>query len=93
MQVTLVDKKKGFVSATFMDGTPIDPNATYKGVIIDFLLQGGVDFVKIIGPVFEPKNTVNIGDFKKVIKPYLEDLGVIREGSLIDPENPRIIVN
>ena len=69
MYVTLVNGVKGFTSASFMDGTPIDPSTTYTGVTIDFLLQGGDDFAKIIGPVFEPKNTVNIGEFKTVLKP------------------------
>ena len=78
MHVTLVNNVKGFVSATFMDGTPIDPEKTYTGITIDFLLQGGDDFSKIIGPVFVPKNTVNLGEFKAVVEPKLRDLGVIR---------------
>lgn len=76
-----------------MDGTPIDPAQTYTGATIDFLLQGGDDFSKIIDVVYTPRNTVKIGEFKEVIKPYLVDLGTIREGSLVDPANPRLIVN
>lgn len=60
-RVTLDGIKKGFVSATFMDGTPIDPSATYKGVTVDFLLTGGDDFKDIIGKVYVPRNAVSLG--------------------------------
>ena len=59
--MTFDGKNKGFVSATFQDGSEIDPEATYIGLTIDFLLTGGDDFADVIGKVYTPRNTVNLG--------------------------------
>lgn len=76
-----------------MDETPIDPTATYVGATIDFLLQGGDDFGKVIkDKVYTPRNVARIGEFKEILKPYLVDLKSI-DDNLVDPLNPRIVVN
>lgn len=81
-----------FISATMADGTPIVPDRVYRGLSIDFLLQGGDDFKNVIGKTYTPRNTKNHGVIRDTLRKPLEAMGVIREGTLIDPDHPRLIV-
>ena len=57
----------------------------YRGLSIDFLLEGGDDFNKAMGKVYTLRNSKVEGGIKALLKPKLMDLKVIKEGSLIDP--------
>lgn len=85
-------EKHKFINATMYNGTAIDPEATYKGITIDFLLNGGDDFKDVIGKVYTPRNVRDLGVIRTVLKKPLVDLKVIEEGTLIDPDHPRLIV-
>lgn len=93
-QTVGIDKQGAhrFISATLMDGSPIDPEATYRGLSIDFLLQGGDDFGKFINKSYTPRNTYSHGLIRDLLRKPLESLGVIRANSLIDPKHPRLTV-
>lgn len=67
-----------------MDGTEIEASKTYTGTSIDFLINGGDDFSKVINKVFVPKNVKKIGEFKQIVQPFLENLKTIKP-PLIDP--------
>ena len=45
--------QKGFINATIIDGSEIDPKKIYTGCTNDFLLNGGYDFARVIGPTDE----------------------------------------
>ena len=59
---------------------------------IDFLLQGGDDFSNAMGKVYTLRNDKMEGSIKDLVRPKLIELGIILEGSLIDPKYPRLIV-
>lgn len=80
------------VNVTLDNGKQIIPEKMYRGMSVDFLLQGGDDFANVMGKVYTLRNSKNEGVTRDLIRPQLESLKVIREGSLIDPENPRLIV-
>ncbi len=80
---------RSFNSVSWMDGTSIDPEGVYRGVTIDFLLNGGDDFKSVD---YKPRNTKKHGDFKTVARPKLEAMESITEAKCIDPDHPRIIV-
>ena len=80
------------VNATLYNGDPIIPDKIYRGMSIDFLLQGGDDFKNVIGKVYTVRNAKQEGLIRDLIRPKLKDLKLIREGSLIDPNHPRLIV-
>ena len=80
------------VNATFCNGEAIIPDKMYRGMSIDFLLQGGDDFKDVMGKVYTLRNQKNEGLIRNLIRPKLEDIQLIREGSLIDPTHPRLIV-
>ena len=81
-----------FISANLMDGSPIDPQTTYRGLSIDFLLQGGDDFGNFINKHYTPRNTHSHGLIRDLLRKPLENLGVVRANSLIDPKHPRLTV-
>lgn len=81
-----------FVTASFINGEPIIPDRMYRGMSIDFLLQGGDDFKDVMNKVYTVRNEKNEGLIRDLIRPILQDLKVVREGSLIDPDHPRLIV-
>lgn len=64
----------------------------YRGMSIDFLTQGGDDFAGAMGKVYTLRNSKDEGNIRDLIRPKLEGLKVIREGSLIDPAHPRLVV-
>ncbi len=39
-----------------MNGSVIEQDVVYRGVTSDFLLNGGDDFIKVIGKVYKPRN-------------------------------------
>ena len=80
------------ISAALYNGDPIVPDRKYRGMSIDFLLQGGDDFKEVIGHVYNVTNPRNEGLIRDLIRPKLVDLKLIREGSLIDPDHPRLII-
>lgn len=59
--VGIANQQHRFISATLADGSPIDPAATYRGLSIDFLLQGGDDFGQVINKSYTPRNTKRHG--------------------------------
>lgn len=81
-----------YVSAKLTDGSEIDPNKFYTGVASDFLLGGGDDFKDVIGKVYTPRNVVSLGEFRGSIRGLLKDMKIIKKGSLIDPDHPRIVI-
>lgn len=81
-----------FINATWINGQPIVLDKVYRGMSIDFLLQGGDDFKNVMGKTYTLRNSKNQGSIKNLIRPKLMELQTIREGSLIDPNKPRLIV-
>jgi 2',3'-cyclic-nucleotide 2'-phosphodiesterase (5'-nucleotidase family) len=59
-QVVGIDRQNNhrFISATLADGSPIDPEKTYRGLTIDFLINGGDDFNQVINKTYTPRNTI-----------------------------------
>lgn len=92
MEVSYQNLVKGFISAKFINGTEIDPVKTYIGVTIDFLLKGGDDFKDVINKTYTPQNEQDKGDYKVITEPLLKKMGVIKAGTLINPDQPRLIV-
>ena len=95
LRVTVSEKGRSdhkFVNATLYNGDPIVLDKMYRGLSIDFLLQGGDDFKGVINKVYTVRNAKNEGVIRDLIRPELEALKLIREGSLIDPDHPRLIV-
>jgi len=45
-----------FINATFINKEPIIPDRVYRGLSIDFLLQGGDDFKDVMGKVYTLRN-------------------------------------
>ena len=83
---------KGYVNATMADGTPIEDDKVYKGITVSFILNGGDDFINVIGKVYTPRDVVDIGDQREVLVKEFKKLGTIKRGEWIDPENPRMVV-
>jgi 2',3'-cyclic-nucleotide 2'-phosphodiesterase (5'-nucleotidase family) len=81
-----------FVSATWANGQPIDLARNYRGVTINFLLEGGDDFKDVMGKVYTLRKEKVEGEMRTIMKPKLIERAVIKEGSLIDPLSPRITV-
>lgn len=81
-----------FISAKLYNGTEIDPKAYYTGVTSDFLLGGGDDFAHVIDIVYKPRDVEVLGEFRSSIRGLLKDMKLIKQGTLIDPEHPRIII-
>ena len=63
------NNKTGFVSAKWMNGSTIEFDQVYRGLTIDFLLNGGDDFAKVIGKVYKPRNVRDEGDLRELSKP------------------------
>jgi 2',3'-cyclic-nucleotide 2'-phosphodiesterase (5'-nucleotidase family) len=80
-------------SSSFSNGSPIDPNAIYKGVTIKYLLDGGDRMSKVIGYTYNATNVTVMGDFRSTMKSYLMGIGTARAGMFTDPLNPTIILN
>lgn len=59
----------------------------------DFLLNGGDDFVKVIGKTYIPRNVRNEGEMKELLKPELKKLQIIKENVWVDPSHLRLIIN
>lgn len=59
-QVVGIDRQNNhrFISATLADGSSIDPEKTYRGLTIDFLINGGDDFNEVINKTYTPRNTI-----------------------------------
>jgi len=51
--------KHKFISATLPDDTKIEPDRVFRGLSIDFLLNGGDDFNAVIGKIYTPRNVKN----------------------------------
>jgi hypothetical protein len=61
-------------------------------VTSDFLLGGGDDFAKVIDIIYKPRDVEVLGEFRSSIRGLLKDMKIIKQGTLIDPEHPRIII-
>lgn len=86
------NKAHRFINATLTDGSAIQPDRVYRGLSIDFLLNGGDDFKKVIGVTYTPRNTQNHGLVREMLRKPLEDLGVVKANTWIDPNNKRLII-
>jgi 2',3'-cyclic-nucleotide 2'-phosphodiesterase (5'-nucleotidase family) len=63
-----------FINATLINEEPIIPDRQYRGMSIDFLLQGGDDFKEVMGKVYTLRNPKTEGSIKDLIRPKLIDL-------------------
>lgn len=90
--VQRVDGDFKFVSARMSSGEEINPSKYYTGVASDFLLGGGDDFKDVIGKVYNLRDVRSLGEFRQSIRGNLKDMKLIKKGSLIDPNRPRIII-
>ena len=63
MEVTINESNNARLlnSIRFSNGTQIEPTKIYKGVTLSYLLEGGDQFSKVIGTLFNPKNVIRIG--------------------------------
>ena len=86
------DLSKKYISGTFYDGSQIEDEKEYTGLTLDFLLAGGDDFKDVIGKVYTPRGVKYEGDLVKDLKEGLKKMEVIKEGTLIDPKHPRLIL-
>lgn len=98
--------QKGFVDASMLDGSEIDPERIYTGCTLQFLLNGGDDFIKAFGETdlidpetgapfvpLEPKNIQDVGEQREEFMKQLKAIGVATaEDWAVDPENPRMVV-
>lgn len=93
-QTVSIDQNQNhkLINAAMADGSQIVPDKVYRGLSIDFLLNGGDDFKNVIGKIYTPRNTKTHGLIRDLLRKPLEELGNIKEGSLIDPDHPRLIV-
>jgi hypothetical protein len=66
--VSNANKKHNFVSAKMRDGSEIIPDRVYRGLSIDFLLNGGDDFKAFIGSKYTPRNTKTHGMIRDLIR-------------------------
>lgn len=46
----------------------------------------------VIGKVYTPRNRTTVGDMRPILKEILKEMKIIKEGSLIDPDHPRLVV-
>ena len=67
-----------FVNATWYNGQEIIPDRMYRGVTIDFCLQGGDDFKDVIGKVYTVRNNKTEGPIRDLVRPKLQELQLIR---------------
>lgn len=74
------------------DGSAIEPDKYYTGVMTDFLLGGGDDFKDVIDIIYKPRDVQTLGEFRGSIRGLLKDMKIIKKGTLIDPDHPRIII-
>lgn len=87
------NNKTGFISAKMANGENIEFDKIYRGGMTDFLLNGGDDFVKVIGKTYIPRNVRTEGEMKELLKPELKKLQIIKENTWIDPSNLRLVVS
>lgn len=75
----------GFINATMSDGSPIIDDKVYRGLSLEFLINGGDDFAEVIGPVFTPQDVKNEGDQRDILEAQLRELGTVKKGVWVDP--------
>ena len=56
------------------------------------MLNSGDDMAAVIPSIYTPRNVKTYGEFRSVLKPKLVAMKVILPNTLIDPNNPRLIV-
>ena len=61
-----------FINATMINKDPIIPDRMYRGLSIDFLLQGGDDFKDVMGKWYTLRNPKVEGGIKELIRPKLK---------------------
>ena len=76
-----------------MNGSEIIGEKNYIGATIDFLLLGGDDFKDVINNTYLIRKKESRGDYRKLVRPFLEEMKTIEANTLIDSLNPRLIVN
>jgi hypothetical protein len=75
------------------DGSSIIDDKTYIGVTANFMLDGGDDMKAVIGGgTYIPRNRKTLGVLRDVLKGKLIEIGVIKANTLIDPNNPRLVI-
>lgn len=63
----------------FADGCAIELGRNYRGLSIDFLVNGGDDFKDVIGKVYSLRKEVWLGDFRDALKPQLIQMGLVTQ--------------
>ena len=59
------------IDAKWYNGEEIIPDRMYRGMSIDFCLQGGDDFKDVMGKVYTLRNERNEGRIRDLIRPKL----------------------
>lgn len=90
MKVTI--NERTLVDISTHDGDEIVDDENYIGITSNFLLDGGDDMKNVIGSVYTPRNRTVVGDVRQVLKEIVKDMKIIKEGTLIDPDHPRLVV-
>lgn len=80
-------------NVTFADGRLLEMNKNYKGLTIGYLLEGGDMFSEVIGTIYTVRGKQDLGEFREVLSPLMKKVTPLDADKLIDPENPRIVVN
>lgn len=77
--VAIRNEKKIYINATLANGEPINPQSTYRGVSIDFLVKnGGDDFKNVMNKIYTLRNDRSEGDIKELLRPKLKELQSIK---------------
>ena len=81
--------KRVLLNVRLTNDIPIDDNATYKIVTVEFLLNGGDDF-KDVRKWYTPRNVIKDSrELRDVIKDYILKIKEINDGDFIDINKPR----
>lgn len=84
--------KMALKSLYLASGEEIIPSKNYRGVTIDFLLAGGDDFRNVMNVIYKLRKEKEIGELRSVMRGFLREIAIIKEGTLIDQNNRRITV-
>lgn len=85
---------KRLLSLTFDDGRPVDPAATYRLALPDFLVTGGDDYGWAFERIAKEKVTFGGPVMRELIEHHLKEAGPLNppEKPLVDPAAPRLVV-
>lgn len=79
IQYSSSTKKYNLMSVKWSDGSQIIADKVYKGVTSDFMINGGDDFRDVIDSgAYKPRNVINVGDLRALLKLELVKWGNIK---------------